>query len=132
MTDEEHREDMDHEHHEAQEGESPLASRLFFGAIALMSVAFLVFMLWPRQDTSSPESKEYVQWYNLGYETGAPIGRSVAESKQPAPSPKEITEMAVSKRKAAGATNTNQSAAYERGFAFGYTDGFRGIRSPGF
>lgn len=123
---------MTDEEHEDHEGENPLASRLFFAAIALLGVGFIAFMLWPRGDTSSPESKEYVQWYNLGYETGTPIGRSVAESKEPPPSPKEITEMAVSKRKAAGATTVNQSAAYESGFAFGYSDGFRAVRKPVF
>lgn len=131
MTDEEREEHQEDHGHEEHEGTSPLATRLFFGVIALLGLGLIGFMLWPRGDTSSPESKEYVQWYNLGYETGKPIGRLAADSKEPILSPEKFTEMAVAKRKAAGATNVTQSAAYERGFAFGYTDGFHAVRKPG-
>lgn len=130
MSDEEREEHQEYEGHDEHEGASPLVTRLFFGAIALLGVGLIGLMLWPREGTS-PESQEYVQWYNLGYETGKPIGRSAAESKEPILSPEKFTEMAVSKRKAAGAANVTQSAAYERGFAFGYTDGFHAVQKPG-
>ena len=73
-------------------------------------------------------SVKVTRGWNDGFNSGLSIGRECARTSMPCASSRDVAQMARNRRTEVGLVDPVEGRSFERGFVFGYQDGFK---SPG-
>ena len=102
-----------------------------FGIVVLAGLS--LGWIGPERHTQTAEERAYREANGLkvsrgwseGFNTGKAMGQECARSQKPCNSSREVAQLARDRRSEVGLADPVEGRSFERGFVFGYQDGFK-------
>lgn len=85
-----------------------------------------------RPSNARAEQGEQQKWWDLGYKSGATLGKLHGEKRSDAPTEAELVRSARQIRGTLGVTAAGQAEEFDRGFKYGFRDSYKATTKPAF